>query len=70
MKSSSPDQKHPRAQHKRGGRTRKEMGSIDGEKAIMRADRKARKEGGRATTASPLSMAAKGTPRPSGKTSY
>jgi len=68
-KSKSPVQEHPRAQHKRGGRA-KEMGKVMGDDMMGRADRKARKSGGRATVASPLSMASSGTSRPQTKKSY
>ena len=55
---------------KRGGRTKKDIGSIDGNNMMGRADRKGRKAGGRATVASPLSQASSGTPRPQTKKSY
>jgi len=55
---------------KRGGRAKKDIGSIDGNNMMGRADRKGRKAGGRATVASPLSQASSGTPRPQTKKSY
>jgi hypothetical protein len=55
---------------RRGGRAKKDIGSIDGNNMMGRADRKGRKAGGRATVASPLSQASSGTPRPQTKKSY